>query len=115
LLVTVPVPVPASVTVRVTPVPVPVPVRVAICVCGVVSPGIVNVTVNVPVKLPLVPGANATFTVQLAPSVPTAVRVAGQLLVCVKFALAAMVWIVTVCEPVFCITTGSGVLVVPTA
>jgi hypothetical protein len=94
---------------------VPVPLSVIVVVCGVVLPALVYVTVTVPVSVPVAVGANVTFTVQLdAVPVPVA-SVAGQVFVSPKFALAAILVIVTVVVPTFVIVTGCAALVVPCA
>jgi hypothetical protein len=94
---------------------VPVPVSVIVVVCGVALPVLVYVTVTVPVSVPVAVGANVTFTVQLDPVPVPVTSDVGQVFVSPKFALAAMLVIVTVVVPTFVIVTGCDALVVPCA
>jgi hypothetical protein len=91
---------------------VPVPVSVIVVVCGVWLPALVYVTVTVPVSVPVAVGVNVTFSTQLDPSVLPATKVAGQLSVSPKFALATMFEIVTKLVPTFVIATGWDALIV---
>jgi hypothetical protein len=84
---------------------VPVPLREA--VCGL--PAALSVNVTVPVALPEMVGARVTLIMQFAP----AASVEPQLLVCAKFALAAILVMVSVAVPELVSVMGRGSLVVP--
>ncbi len=76
-------------------------------VCGL--PAALSVNVTVPFTLPVVSGARVTLIAQFAP----AARVAPQLLVSAKFALAAILVIVSEAVPVLVRVMSSGSLLVP--
>jgi hypothetical protein len=96
----------AGVTVRVTVVAFPVPVRVTFC--GEFDA--LSVIVTAPVRVPATVGVKVTVTVQVAP----AFKVAGQLFVCAKSPVDAIVsGVATV--PVSFTVTVLPALVVPTA
>jgi len=75
--------------------------------CGLSAALSVNVTV--PVRLPVVFAASVTLIAQFAP----AARVEPQLLVCAKFALAAMLVIASEAVPVLVRVMSRGSLAVP--
>jgi hypothetical protein len=104
-----------GVTVTVAVPPVAVPVSEIVVVCGVSLPVLVYVTITVPVSVPVAVGVNVTFTVQLDPVLVPVASVVGQLFVSPKFALAAILVIVTVVVPTFAIVTACEALVVPCA
>jgi hypothetical protein len=84
---------------------VPVPLRET--VCGL--PAALSVNETVPVALPEMVGARVTLIMQFAP----AASVEPQLLVCAKFALAAILVMVSVAVPELVSVMGRGSLVVP--
>ena len=77
-------------------------------VCGL--PAALSVNETVPLTLPVVLGVRVTLIVQFAP----AARVEPQLLVSAKFALAAILAIVSVAVPELVSVMGRGWLAVPT-
>jgi hypothetical protein len=83
-----------------------VPLRETIC--GL--PTALSVNETVPLTLPVVLGVRVTLIVQFAPTA----RVEPQLLVSAKFALAAILAIVSVAVPELVSVTGRGWLAVPT-
>jgi hypothetical protein len=83
-----------------------VPLRESIC--GL--PVALSVTESVPPKVPEAVGAKVTLTVQFAPGA----RVGPQVLLCPKFALAAILAMLSVAVPEFVSVTGRGWLVMPT-
>src|SRR5208282_1016136 len=78
-------------------------------VCGL--PAALSVNVTVPVRLPVVFGASVTLMAQLAP----AVSVAPQVLVSAKFALTAILVIVSGAVPVLVSVMSRGSLVEPSS
>jgi hypothetical protein len=76
-------------------------------VCGL--PAALSVNVTVPFTLPVVSGARLTLTAQFAPGA----RVVPQLLVSVKFALAAMLVILSAAVPELVSVISRGSLVWP--
>lgn len=83
------------------------PVPVTGTTCGL--PAALSLTVTVPLALPETEGVKVTLMVQLAP----AATVAPQLFVCAKFALAAILEIVSAAVPLLESVRDSGWLVVP--
>jgi hypothetical protein len=84
----------------------PVPLRET--VCGL--PGALSVTETVPLRLPETLGVKVTLISQFAPDA----RVGPQLFVCPKFALAAILAMLSVAVPELVSVMGRGWLAVPT-
>src|SRR5438270_9911762 len=84
------------------------PVPVSVTICGLVTSE--SVIVSVPVRTPVVVGANLTFMRQLRPGA----RLPPQLLLSEKFALQAMLEMVKVVLPTFARVTCCVALMLPT-